>query len=420
MDELKNQEEDMSKTVLYISYDGMTDPLGQSQVLPYLKGLTAKGFKFHIISFEKEERFETHRAHIQSICDESGIVWHPLKYTKKPPLLSTIYDVVRMHRLAYKLHKQNNFSIAHCRSYLSAMVGMAMKRKFGVKFIFDMRGFWADERIEGGIWNLKNPVLKVVYNYFKRKEIQYFQQADHIVSLTYNGKEEIESWDSLRASELKIEVIPCCVDLDLFDPTMIDFESIKSLNVKLGYTDKDFILGYVGSIGTWYMLSEMLDYFQVLTQNNQLVKMLFVSGENPETILELARQKKIDTSKITVVSCLHKEVPLYISLFNQSIFFIRPTFSKKASSPTKQGEIMAMGIPLVCNAGVGDTDFIVNKYRSGSVIESLNRENYEQNILSEIVYEKADIQFGAEDFFSLKQGVSRYLKVYQTVLHKQY
>ena len=406
----------MTKTVLYISYDGMTDPLGQSQVLPYLKGLTIEGFKFHIISFEKEERFETHRAHIQSICDESGIVWHPLQYTKKPPLLSTIYDVVRMHRLAYKLHKQNSFSIAHCRSYLSAMVGMAMKRKFGVKFIFDMRGFWADERIEGGIWSLKNPVLKLVYNYFKGKEIQYFQQADHIVSLTYNGKEEIESWDALKSSELKIEVIPCCVDLDLFDPKNIDFQEVKSLRAILGYSDEDFVLGYVGSIGTWYMLSEMLDYFQVLTKNNLSAKILFVSGENPEIILELARRKNIDTSKIKVVSCLHKEVPLYVSLFSQSIFFIRPTFSKKASSPTKQGEIMAMGIPLVCNAGVGDTDFIVKKYRSGSVIEYLNNENYLSNVHSEIVYSFADIQFGAEDFFSLKQGISRYLKVYQTVL----
>jgi glycosyltransferase involved in cell wall biosynthesis len=419
MDELKNQLNNMTKTVLYISYDGMTDPLGQSQVLPYLKGLTGEGFKFHIISFEKEERFETHRAHIQAICDESGIVWHPLKYTKKPPLLSTIYDVVRMHRLAYELHKSNRFSIAHCRSYLSAMVGMAMKRKFGVKFIFDMRGFWADERIEGGIWSLKNPVLKVVYNYFKRKEIQYFQQADHIVSLTYNGKQEIESWDSLKSSDLKIEVIPCCVDLDLFDPKSIDFELVKSLRGILGYSDEDFVLGYVGSIGTWYMLSEMLDYFLVLSKNNSAAKMLFVSGENPKTITELAERKKIDTSKIKVVSCLHKEVPLYVSLFSQSIFFIRPTFSKKASSPTKQGEIMAMGIPLVCNAGVGDTDFIVKKYKSGSVIEMLDFESYKKNILTVEVFETADIQFGADDFFSLKQGVSRYLKVYQTVLQKQ-
>jgi hypothetical protein len=162
-----------------------------------------------------------------------------------------------------------------------------------------------------------------------------------------------------------------------------------------------------------------LDYFQVLQQNKLEAKMLFVSGENPDTILELAMKKKIDISKIKVVSCLHKEVPLYVSLFNQSIFFIRPTFSKKASSPTKQGEIMAMGIPLVCNAGVGDTDFVVKKYKSGSVIKTLDFASYQENINSEIVYDKANIQFGAEDFFSLKQGVSRYLKVYQTVLQKQ-
>jgi glycosyltransferase involved in cell wall biosynthesis len=418
MDELKKKEK-LVNSVLFISYDGMTDSLGQSQVLPYLTGLSKIGYDFHLISFEKEDRYEKYRNHIQQICDDSGIVWHPLKYTKKPPLLSTIYDVTRMHRLAFKLHKKNSFSIVHCRSYLSAMVGMSMKRKLGVKFIFDMRGFWADERIEGGIWSLKNPVLKMVYHYFKRKEIQYFQSADHIVSLTYNGKKEIESWPSLKSTNLKIEVIPCCVDLNLFNPETIDFESVKSLRAILGYSDKDFILGYVGSIGTWYMLPEMLDYFQVLSQKNLKANMLFVSGENPETILDLARKKNIDTSRIKVVSCLHKEVPLYISLFNQSIFFIRPTFSKKASSPTKQGEIMAMGIPLVCNAGVGDTDFVVNKYRSGYVIESLNSVSYEQNVNSEVVFEKADIQFGADNFFALSQGVSRYLKVYQSVLQKQ-
>jgi hypothetical protein len=86
--------------VLYISYDGMTDPLGQSQVLPYLSGLSKEGFKFHLISFEKEEKFKIHREHIQAICDRDGIVWHPLKYTKKPPMLSTLYDVTRMRKLA--------------------------------------------------------------------------------------------------------------------------------------------------------------------------------------------------------------------------------------------------------------------------------------------------------------------------------
>ena len=46
----------MTKNVLYLSYDGMTDPLGQSQVLPYIIGLSKKGYKFHLVSFEKPNR----------------------------------------------------------------------------------------------------------------------------------------------------------------------------------------------------------------------------------------------------------------------------------------------------------------------------------------------------------------------------
>ena len=163
----------MSHNVLYLSYDGMTDPLGQSQVLPYLCGLTKRGFIFHLISFEKKERFEKYASHIQAICDENGIVWHPLSYTKKPPLLSTLYDVWRMRKLSFKLNKTHQFSIVHCRSYLSAMVGLAMKKKFKTKFLFDMRGFWADERVDGNIWDLKNPVFKIVYNFFKSQELKF-------------------------------------------------------------------------------------------------------------------------------------------------------------------------------------------------------------------------------------------------------
>ena len=49
------------KHVLYLSYDGMTDPLGQSQVLPYIIGLSQEGFQFTLISFEKKDRYESHK-----------------------------------------------------------------------------------------------------------------------------------------------------------------------------------------------------------------------------------------------------------------------------------------------------------------------------------------------------------------------
>ena len=51
--------------VLYLSYDGLTDPLGQSQVLPYIIGLGAKGFEFIIISFEKAQNYQKEKERIE-------------------------------------------------------------------------------------------------------------------------------------------------------------------------------------------------------------------------------------------------------------------------------------------------------------------------------------------------------------------
>lgn len=405
----------MTKKVLYISYDGMTDPLGQSQVLPYISGLSKLGYSFHLISFEKPDRYEKHRKHISAICKSNNIVWHPQDYQLSGGLKKTIRQVKKMKKVSIFLHQKHQFDIIHCRSYISALTGLFLKRKYGVKFVFDMRGFWADERVDGKIWDLGNPIYKTIYKYFKRKEIQFFKESDYTISLTTNGKQEIESWKQLAQQPPRIKVIPCCVDLQLFDPANITPEDQQQLRTSLGIQPNNFVIGYVGSIGTWYMLSEMLDYFKVLLQEKAHAKFLFVTGESPEYILNAANKKGIDQQSIIITSTLHSGVPLHVSLFDYSIFFIRSSYSKKASSPTKQGEIMAMGVPLVCNAGVGDTDQIVEHYNCGKVVQTFDDSTYASAIIEPAEFDPEAIKHGAKDYFSLEEGIQRYLQVYQEI-----
>jgi hypothetical protein len=403
------------KKVLYISYDGMTDPLGQSQVLPYITGLTKQGYTFHLISFEKHDRYLKHKNHIQKYCDANNIHWHPQDYHTIGGLKKTIRQVRKMNKVAFYLQERHQFSIVHCRSYIAALAGLKLKRKFGVKMLFDMRGFWANERVDGKIWNLDSKIYRTIYNYFKRKEIQFFKKSDYTISLTTNGMNEIRSWEALNGADVKIKVIPCCVNLELFDPTKIDSTQKSALKNSLNINETDFILGYVGSIGTWYMLPEMLDYFKVLKRTKPTAKFLFVTGEKPEFIKEEAIKKDLNPEDFIVTSVLHDQVPIHISLFDQSVFFIRPSYSKKASSPTKQGEIMAMGIPLICNSGVGDTDEIVIKYNSGKVISEFSEEAYEKVIAENYLFDAEEIAKGAKDYFALEEGVNRYLSVYKAI-----
>jgi glycosyltransferase involved in cell wall biosynthesis len=392
----------------------MTDPLGQSQVLPYLIGLQKRGYSFTLISFEKSDKFENGKALIQQITTAHDIQWHPLPYTKTPPIISTLKDIGSLKKKMNELHKAQPFDIVHSRSYITAIAGLWMKEKWGVKFIFDMRGFWADERIDGGLWNLKNPLFKTVYNYFKRKEKQFLSNADYVISLTETAKKEIESWD-VNGKFAPIQVIPCCVDLELFDPANVTSSQSEEIKARLNIQPQQKVLTYIGSIGTWYLLDEMMDFFKVYSDQHPGSIFLFVTKDNPEEINKSAASKGISLNAIRIQPSERKQVPAYIAASDYSIFFIKPAFSKKASSPTKQGEIMAMGIPVICNDNVGDTSVVVKQFNSGLVVTEFSNPGFQINIkeLDLCVFNSIEIREGAAEFFSLKSGIEKYATIYE-------
>lgn len=402
--------------VLYLSYDGMTDPLGQSQVIPYLRGLTKLGYRFTLLSFEKPERYKKDGEFIAMLLQNAGIEWQPLMYTKRPPVLSTLYDAYRMSKLAFALHRKKRFSIVHCRSYISALIGQQLKRKAGVRFVFDMRGFYADERVDGGIWNLRNPVYRAVYNYFKRKEKEFLLDADHIISLTYAACNQLQS-RHLRNVDLPITVIPCCADLELFNGATIATEKKKELKAQLGIGENTFVLGYLGSIGTWYLPNEMMDFFKCLLQQRPDACFLFITTEPRDYLLKLALERGIPSEKIIKVTATHTGVPAYLSLCDWSIFFIKPVFSKMASSATKQGEIMGMGIPHVCNSGIGDISSILKNGQSGIAISGFDTATYKVAIHTMLTqkFNPAEIRANALHFYALESGIKTYAGVYAEV-----
>lgn len=405
------------KNVLYVSYDGMTDPLGQSQVLPYIIGLCKKGYVFTLISFEKQDVFEKNNKEIQAICDDAAIRWIPLKYTKKPPVLSTVYDICRLIHLVKKLHQEKPFQLIHCRSYIAAFAGIYMKRKMSTAFIFDMRGLWVDERVDGNIWNIKNPIFKIIYYYFKQKEKDFFNEANYTVSLTQNGKAEIHSWTSINHQPIPIEVIPCCVDTEKFNYNTIDQQLLQTFATKLQISKNDFVISYVGSIGTWYMINEMMQFYKVVLEKIPNAKFLFITHTPKEEVLRYAQSNQVKSDNILVISGKRDEMPYLITLSTYSLFFIKPLYSKKASSPTKQGEIMSLGIPIICNSNVGDTAAIITDYNAGFVLDNFNEIDYRMVVskLNATSFNKEEIRDGALQVYDLSIGIERYASVYQKV-----
>lgn len=404
--------------VLYLSYDGLTDGLGRSQVLPYIIGLSKLGHSFTIVTFEKKVPFERDSKNIQNIIDDAGLNWHPLMYTAYPPILSTLYDVQNLKKTIGQLHASSAFDIVHCRSYITSIAGLWLKRKFGIQMVFDMRAFYADERVDGGLWNLRNPLFKTVFNYFKKKEIEFLENVDYTISLTNKGKDIIHSWKHIKNNPIPVKVIPCCADLNHFHPSKIDTSKKDKLRIKLGLEEDDFVITYLGSIGTWYMLGEMLDFFKVLVEIKPNSKFLFITTDAPSTIIEPAKTKGIAIDNIVISPAKREEVPTFLSLAQAAVFFIQPVFSKSGSSPTKHGEMLGMGLPVIANSGVGDVDRIINDTNSGILVEGFTEIAYKEaiNQIDELLkIPVSTLQDAAKKYYSLEEGVNRYSQVYNHI-----
>lgn len=407
------------KNILYLSYDGMTDPLGQSQVLPYLIGLTKEGYRFTLVSCEKKERFEQKKSIIQLICTTNSIDWHPIHYTKTPPVLSTIYDIHKLNKKVKQLHKVKNFSLIHCRSYITALIGLGFKQKHGVKFLFDMRGFWADERIDGKIWSKNKFPYNKIYNFFKKKELVFVNQSDAIVSLTHEGKKEILSWNNVTIKPSNITVIPTCADLDLFDYSKTSNEEYIKIKNEFNLIDSNYILTYLGSLGTWYMVKEMIDFFTTLKSIKPSAKFVIYTADDFNIAKTIINDKNLNPNDFIFKTLNRNEVANYLSIADLSISFITPLYSKKASSPTKMGELLGMGVPIVCNNNVGDVEKIITENNCGTIVREFNHNAY-LNALKELeqnlTINKEELRKGAQAVFSLEKGITDFLTVYTNIL----
>lgn len=401
----------------------MTDSLCQSQVLPYIAGLIKFDYEFEIISLEKKEKFLIQGKEIQQFCNQHNIRWNPIIYTKKPPILNTIFDLYKMSKLAIKRNLAQGFDMIHCRGYLPTLIALPLKKKWKIPLIFDIRGFWINERVDGGIWNLKNPIFRIIYNYLKRKEIKLFREADCIISLTHKAIPIIRQIQGTTINNQFIQVIPTCVDTAHFTKEKVNHILVSELKQKLNINHTDFILSYLGSLSTWYKPDEMFDFFKCLLKFKPEAKFLIITQDNHEVFKERANKKGISDEKIIFTSALRNEVPSYLSLSDASIFFIKPAFSKAASSPTKLGELLSMEIPVICNSGIGDTGEIVNSSKTGCVCETFSIEAYNKAI--EQYFNDPSLKKGfqlrekAIELFGLEMGVSKYLSAYKKMLHQE-
>ena len=391
--------------ILFISYNGALEPLIQSQGIPYLKGLSNKGVKCFLLSFEK--RIEG-ADKLKKELNEYEIKWYRLKYHKSPSLPATAFDIMAGILAGLYIVISKKIDIIHSRATVPAVMGYVIAKFTGKKFIFDVRGLMAEEYADGGMWK-RNSFLYNVTSWIEKKLLK---KADSLIVLTENIKEYLIN-DNMR--KRNITVVPCCVDIKKFNKES-DLTGILREKYKLS---GKFVFLYIGSVVTWYLLEEMIDFFIVAKSIINNAHFLILTHVDKDMVIVTCMRKNISPDDITIDSAEFNNMPSCIKLADVGIFFIKPCFSKRSSCPTKFAEYLACGLPLVINAGIGDTDKIVRDRNLGVVIDKFNKESYllHTHKLLELMKEGKIVSDRcrkvAEEEFSLDMGVSRYFDIYR-------
>lgn len=387
---------------LFVSYNGALDSLGQSQVLPYLKAIRRDGHEVTLLTFERVAHEAPERvAELKAALDAAGIRWVWLRYHKRPAVLSTLWDILCGVLVGGWLALTRRVDAVHARSQVSAAMAWPVARLLRRRFIFDLRGQMAYEYADGGTWSEGGLLFRLTL----RAERRFVRDADALVVLT-----EVLAGDVAPLAPVRPVVIPTCVDLDLFPwppsagpaapPTMV----------------------YCGSLGARYALTLLVTCFVEARRCFTGLRFLVLTHTDAGLLRARLTEAGVPASEYEIHNALHREVSGYLARGRFGVLLLQGGRSLRGACPTKVGEYLAAGIPVLCSPGIGDCLVQLEGNRVGVVLTDHRPESFREGLrrMAALLEEGAPLRercrLVAEKEFSLAgRGGPAYRALYRSV-----
>ena len=368
--------------VTYLSVDSIQEGVGSSQITPLILGLAEKGKAVCLITFEKimppKELFE--------IFSKAGVVWIVKEFGRP----GAIGGLARLNILRRCVPKS---AVLHGRSDVATAA--AILSGIAAPVLWDVRSLWSDQRLQIGTpgWNnLTAKAARALENLSSRKSSAMTTLTAAVVPILQQRHKRIPS---IR------EVIPTCVQTSKFLPSPMPQGQITCL--------------LSGTFNNYYDINRMKQVLDEIRKSMDLFVIWARAGESPTQHLGVGED--------LIITASHSEMPRLVqeSHFGIAICKQDNLDSLAAAVPTKIGEFLASGRPVVVSNGIGDLDQMLTSTKTGVVV---NQSDTLETISSQIRCLIDDpmtpdrCRALAVQHFDMEKSVDRYLEIYDRMQHK--
>ncbi|SFF42652.1 Glycosyltransferase involved in cell wall bisynthesis [Fontimonas thermophila] len=392
---------------LYLTRNGLLEPLGQSQVLAYLRGLSRE-YHITLITYEKEEdwRDAARMSAAREECERLGIRWLPQRFWPQPKIVAPALSMLRMVWLAWRAVREQRVRLIHARSYIPAAVGWVLSRLTGVPFIFDMRALWPEELITAGRLRRGSRLHRIIV----AAERVCLRDAAAVVSLTHAAVDYLRHVYPTELAGQRVAVIPTCVDLDRFA-------------MREGDAGFQPLHGCIGTLlSGWFKVDWLAAWWAYVAEQQPQARFEVITRDDPQAVRAALDPNRVLGERLSIRACAPAEMPAAIRKHEVSaMFYAGGQPSELGRSPTRMGEVLATGQPVVANAGVGDVASIVQTHRVGVLLEGTQPHHLQAawQALCALMQEPdlpQRCRAAAEAVFSLRSGTAAYRALYQDIL----
>ena len=364
----------------YITIDSLSEGVGSSQITPLITLLANAGLKISLISYEKSNPGSEVTNHFKSI----GVEWNVRDFGQN----GLVGGIARLNNLRQEVPKTK---LIHARSDIPAVSAIASQQ---APVLWDVRSLWADQKI--------------------------MIQKSHFGTISYplyRGLESIAATKSLGMSTLTSAVVPI---LEQRHKVLPHLRTVVTTAVDLNRFQLSSVLPpkvralFSGTFNDYYDLDLSRLFMQEFQKQVPAEIHWARPSESQRSEIGVGESRVLVGTQIGMAEM----IPNYS--FGVSICKLDAGPSLTAAMPTKIGEFLACGRPVVVNKGLGDMDQFLKEYDAGVILDGTPRNLVESaSKLSSLLLDPETpmrCRALAEKYFNMEEGSIKYLDLYSRML----